>query len=468
MRKIWHSGDFMDKIGLLQMRKQKLIEAGKDIRRDISALIDEDSFVELSCFSFSKNEFYGEEAEGEGVVTGFGTICDYPFYIVAQNSAVLSGGISKANCQKIEKCLNQAEKSSTPVIWLLSSLGVQLGEGIGALEGLATLILKSSQLKGTVPQYLIVNGEVYGQLAVLAGICDFTYFINKKSALAANSPLVISAKSGVNISKFEVGGATGLKNANIATFSVVGFEEIKNSIIAINEIISAPVVDCDSLNQNIEALDKTVDAKSLLKIFDEGSAIELGASYSPEIKCYLARVGGVAVAATVFSEENGVELNVLNVRKIKDFAEFASCYGLPYVTFVNCVGIKADLSTNNSLVLKEIGEYVSILDCIDSAKISVICGKAIGIGYTLFAAKSMGYDYSYAFANAKIALFDSVQGAEIEYSDDKKADKAKLAEKYSDEHSDPFNAARYGYIDNIIQPAFIKQYLIASLQMLLK
>lgn len=80
----------------------------------------------------------------------------------------------------------------------------------------------------------------------------------------------------------------------------------------------------------------------------------------------------------------------------------------------------------------------------------------------------MGYDCSYAFANAKIALFDSEQGAQIEFSDDKAADVEKLATKYADENSDPINAAQGGYIDNIIQPSFVKQYLTASLQMLLK
>lgn len=458
----------MDKISLLQKRKQDLLNAGADIRKDIMALIDEDSFVELSTFSFSKNDFYGEEAQGEGVVTGFATINDYPFYIIAQNPAVLSGGVSKAACEKIEKCLNQAEKASTPVIWLLSSYGVQLGEGVNVLEGLATLILKSSQLKGSVVQYLILNGEVYGQLSVLAGICDFTYFIDKKSVLAVNSPLVISAANGVNVSKFQVGSAEGLKNANLATFVVKDLGEIKSSIAEITEIISVPVIDSDELNAVIPELDKAPDIASLLKVFDKDTAIELGAGYASEIKCYLGRVGGIAVAAVVFEYGTGVELTAQNMRKLKDFAEFASCYGLPYVTFVNSLGIKADLATNNSPVLKELAEYVSILDCIDAAKISVIYGKAIGLGYTLFAAKSMGYDYSYAFANGKIALFDSVQGAEIEYAGDKKADKAKLAEKYAEENSDPVNAAKGGYIDNIIQPSLVKQYLIASLQMLLK
>ncbi len=458
----------MDKITLLQKRKKQLIDAGKGIRADINSLIDADSFVELSAFSFSKNEFYGENAEGEGVVTGFATIADYPFYIVAQNGAVLSGGVSKANCEKIEKCLNQAEKTGTPVIYLLSSLGVQVGEGINVLEGLAGLILKASQLKGSIPQYLVVNGEVYGQISLLAGLCDFNFFIEKKSVLAANSPLVITAKNGANVSKFEVGGAAGLKCANLATFAVKNFEEIKKTVVEINEILCTPVIDSDELDVSLPALDKKADAKAIKSVFDKDYAIELGGAYSPEVKCYLGRIGGIAVAAVVFDGENGVEINAGNVRKLKDFAEFASCYELPYITFVNTLGITADTATNNSLVIREIGEYVSVLDCIDSAKISVVYGKAIGLGYTVFAAKSMGYDYSYAFANAKIALFDSVQGAEIELSDDKKVDHAKLAAKYSDENSDPVNAAQGGYIDNIIQPLFLKSYLTASLQMLLK
>jgi len=459
----------MDKIRLLQTRKQKILNAGKDIRKDIDLLIDEDSFVELSAFSFSKNEFYGEEAEGEGVVTGFATVEDYPFYIVAQNSAVLSGGVSKANCEKIAKCLNQAEKTSTPVIYMLSSLGVQIGEGVNVLEGLASLILKASQLKGTVPQYLIVDGEVYGQIALLSGLCDFTFFIDKKSSLAANSPLVISAQSGLNVSKFEIGGATGLDKTNLASFTVKNIGEIKNIIVKINGLLTVATDDGGELNESISALDKKADLNTLLKVFDKDSFIEVGKSYSPEIKCILGRIGGIAVAAAVFDGGGqGVELNAQNVRKLKDFAEFACCYNLPYVTFVNTLGIKADTQTNNSLVIKELGEYVSMLDCIDAAKISVIYGKAIGLGYTIFAAKNMGYDYSYAFANSKIALFDDVKGAEIEFAADKNADKSKLATRYADENSDPVNAAKGGYIDNIIQPSFVKQYLIASLQMLLK
>lgn len=458
----------MDKIKLLQTRRQALLSAGKKIRKDIELLTDENSFVELSSYSFSESEFYDGKAEGEGVVCGFATIGDSPFYIVAQNPEVLSGGISRANCQKIVKCLEQAEKNGSPVIYLLSSMGVRVGEGVNVLEGLAELILTASRLKDSVPQYLIVNGEVYGQIALLAGVCDFKFFIDKKSVLALNSPLVLSAAEGLNLPKEKVGGAEALNKTTLTDFVVKDLAEAKTKILALNELTEVAAIDCAELNNSLPALNKKVDYKGLLGVFDKGSVIEVGENGVPEVKCLLARVGGISVAAVIFDNDEGVKICPSKARKLVEFASLAASYNLPYITFVNTLGIKEKLKAVNKPLVKDLCEYVRIIDSMNTAKISVVSGKAVGLGYTLFAAKSMGYDFTYAFANARIALFDSVQGAEIELAGNKKTDMNKLAEKYADENSDPVNAAKGGYIDNIIEPAFVRQYLIASLQMLVK
>ncbi len=452
----------MDKIQLLQARKAQLTEASKEIRAHVNEIVDEESFVELSAFSFSKNDFYGENAEGEGVVTGFATISGYPFYIVAQNFKVLNGGVSKANCDKIAKCLDVAEKNATPVIYLLNTQGVQVGEGVTVLEGLGKLLLRSTQLKGVVPQYVVVDGEVYGSCALLAGIADFTFFMNK-SVLAVNSPFVLSAKSGKNVAKEEVGGAKALNKTGVPSFEVENYAGVRANIIAISELIDMPMID-EELNESIPVLNDMVNADTIMSVFE--NPMEVCASYEPEVKTVLGRIGGIAVASVVFDGgDDGVELNASKLAKIKNFAEFACCYGLPFVTFTDVKGICPCTCVNNSRVMKETAEYLSLLDTIDTAKIAVVYKKAIGLGYSLFASKSVGFDYTCAFANAKIALFDSVAGAQIELNDDK-ADKAKLVEKYADENADPVNAAKDGYIDAIIEPQFVKQYLIASLQML--
>ncbi len=451
----------MDKLKLLQDRKSALAAGSGAIRADVAAMTDEGSFVELSAFSFSKNAFYEEDACGEGVVTGFATVNGYPFYIVAQNFEVLSGGLSKANCEKIARTLDSAEKNETPVIYLLHSHGVQIGEGVNVMEGVAKLLLKATQLKGTVPQYAVVNGEVYGSAAALAAVCDCVFFF-EKSALCVNSPLVLSAKAGKNLKAEEVGGYRALSRTGIPAVAVKDVKEASALIAKVTELVSVPVVDAD-LNGAVPALNERVTAEAIAAIVEDG--VEIGANTSPEVKTVLGRVGGISVAAVIFDR---VRLNALNVKKIKNFAEFACCYGLPFITFVDCVGIEATMDVNDSSVLKEITEYLSILDAIDTAKIAVVTGSAVGLGYSLFAAKSVGFDYTYALATSKIALFEEAAGAEIEFANEKNADKEKLRALYAEENSDPVNAAKGGYLDNLVEPQFLRQYLIASLQMLIK
>ena len=455
----------MEKIKLLQERKAKIAQLGKEIREHIQAIFDEESFVETAAFSFSKNPFYGEEEAGEGVVTGFATIEGYPFYVVAQNFKAFDGGISKANCDKIANCLDAAEKNNTPVVYLLNTRGVQIGEGVTVLEGLSKLLLRSTQLKGVVPQYVIVDGEVYGSVAMLAAIADFAFFMDKKSVLSINSPFVLSAKAGKNLPKEEVGGAKALTKTGIPAFETDGLESVRKTIAQISDLISMPCIDAE-LNASIPALNEKATAENILSAIE--TPIEIWSNYETDVKTVLGRVGGIAVAAVVFDGgETGVELNADKLAKIRNFAEFACCYGLPFVTFTDVKGICPCMGVNNSRVMKEAAEYLDILDTIDTAKVAVVYKKAIGLGYSLFAAKSVGFDYTCAFANAQISLFDSVQGAAIEFKDTK-ADASELQARYADENADPIHAAKEGYIDAIIEPQFVKQYLISALQMLAK
>ena len=456
----------MDKIQLLQERKAKIINMSKEIRDDIFAIVDEGSFVELSAFSFSKNDFYGDGAEGEGVVTGYATIEGYPYYIVAQNFKVFDGGVSKASCDKIVKCLDAAEKNAIPVVYLLNTHGVQVGEGVTVLEGLASVLMKATQLKyNCTTQYVVVNGEVYGAAAMLAAIADFTFFIKKKSVLAINSPFVLSAKAGKNLTKEDVGSAAALNKTGIVSFEVETLEQAGEKISALAELFREKVIDAE-LNDSLPVLNESVTAENILSAFE--SYIELYANYEPEIKTVLGRIGGISVAAVIFDDvEDGVELTVGKMEKLKSFAEIAYYYELPFLTFTNTKGICPCACANNSRILKVIAQYLEIFNSMDVPKVAVVYKKAIGLGYSLFASKSIGFEYSCAFANAKIALFDTEQGAQIEFGNSG-VDKAALTAKYADENSDPINAAKDGYIDAIIEPQFVKQYLIASLQMLIR
>ncbi len=452
----------MNRIQLLQQRKEEVLQAGKAVRERITSLVDEKSFVELSAFSFSKNAFYGEEIAGEGVVTGFATIDGFPFYIVAQNEASFQGGISKANCDKILKCIDAASKNCTPVLYLLTSVGVQIGEGVTVLEGLAKVLAKANELKGSTPQFVVVDGQLYGSTAALAAIADFTFFLKDKSVLAVNSPAVLSAKDGKNLPKEKVGGAEAIKDSGLVSFVVDDMSAVKEKVVYLTQLLSGEEREAD-LNAALPSLDEKADRDGMLSVFDD--YVLTGETYCKEVQTVLGRIGGFPVAAILFDDEKGVQLTTENMTKIKDFVEFVALQDLPFITFVNTLGAKPCMQTNNSRFLKEVAAYLDALQALDTSKIAVVYKKAVGLGYTLFAAKSMGFDYTCAFATASIALFDDAQGALIEYADGK-ADKAAITARYEAEKSDPINAAKDGYIDDIIRPQFVRQYIINALQML--
>lgn len=460
--------EFMDKIELLKARRQQLLDSGKEIRKAISELVDEKSFVELDAYSFSHNDFYDEDATGEGVVTGYATIDETPVYLVAQNVSVLSGGISRANCAKIKKCLDKALQAGYPVVYLLDTLGVRVGEGVNVLEGIAEVVSASSDLKGQVPQFSVVLGKVYGSFALVCANCDYNFML-KESEVAYASPAVLAASTGKKTTGKDVAGVKTAEYNGMVSFEVGNVGEVKEKISEILSVLpefSSAVADtADDLNRLSDNLNEKACPKCLIKaVFDDGKFIEIGKGFCPEVLTGIGRIGGISVGAIIFDgEEKGVELTAENIAKIKDFAYYTAENEIPLVTFVNALGIRADVATNNSLVLKETANLITALRL--NTRVSVIYGKAVGLGYTLFSAKSGGVDYSFAFANAKVALFDGKVSA-VAFGDVREDKLDELAAKYADENADPINAAKNGYIDDIIEPATVRPHLISALQML--
>ena len=458
----------MDKLGLLKTRRAELLQSGKEIRSKLAEIIDEQSLVESDSYYFSKNEFYGEDVPGEGVVTGYATVNDFPCYVVAINPQVLSGGITNAGCRKIVKCLDKALSVSAPVIYLLSSKGVVAGEGVSALEGFSELLSAMDELKGNVPQFAVCMGDVFGQASIIAAMADYTYYF-KDTCVAYGSPLVIAAKSGKALEKSAVGGSAANKYNALTTFEVESLSEVKNSISNILDVLpdygGMSLETMDDANRSAPQLNVKADAASLIKaVFDDNYFIELNKGFAKEVVTGIGRIGGYSAAAIVFEGEEGVELDKNNIAKLKDFLYYCDENGLPVVTFVNTLGLKNDLETSNSTVLKDVASLVYALKT-DTPKINIIYGKAVGLGYTLFGSKTFGVDYSYAFANAKVALFDSNVGAELEVVA-KGGDYEEIKSRYEANEMDAVNAARCGYIDDVIEPEFVRQYVISALQML--
>ena len=139
---------------------QKRIDAqhqkGKLTARErIGLLLDEGSFEEFDMFVKHRCTNFGMENnrfDGDGVVTGMGTIDGRLVYVAAQDFTVTGGSMSETMAAKICKVMDMAVKVGAPFIALNDSGGARIQEGICSLAGYGEIFERNILASGVIPQ----------------------------------------------------------------------------------------------------------------------------------------------------------------------------------------------------------------------------------------------------------------------------------------------------------------------------
>src|SRR4051812_7739545 len=93
-------------------------------RERIDLLLDAGSFTETDAFVRHRCTAYAMDAsrpDGDGVVTGHGTVDDRPVAVFAQDATVFGGSMGEAFGEKVLKIMDHALKVGCPVIGLNDS-----------------------------------------------------------------------------------------------------------------------------------------------------------------------------------------------------------------------------------------------------------------------------------------------------------------------------------------------------------
>jgi acetyl-CoA carboxylase carboxyltransferase component len=105
-------------------------------------------------------------------------------------------------------------------------------------------------------------------------------------------------------------------------------------------------------------------------------------------------------------------------------------------------------------------------------KIKIVVRKDYGGAYSAMCGKGLGADFVVAFPTAEIAVMGAEGAAnivfkqEIEKADNKEEKRREMIAAYEEEYLNPYKAAEYGIVDDIIDPARLRQKLIAYLDIL--
>lgn len=445
-------------------------KAGKLLARErIALLLDAASFVELDALNADA-----------GVVTGYGLIDGNPVYVYAQDFTVKGGSVGAAHARKVLKVMELAEKTGAPVFAMLDTAGARLDEGIDAMNAYAQMAGRVSALSGVVPQIALVLGPCGGVASAIAGMSDIA-IMSKNGALFVNGPLVVSAAAGKQIDMETLAGRQASMRSGMAQLTAETDEEAialarkLAGMLPVNnmdEVIGDTFDDINRELNNLNTIDALDDVRDLIRgVADMNDIVELGEDFAPSMVTAIGKIGGstVGFVANQTSKDDG-RITVYGAKKAARFVSFCDCFSIPVITIVDSLGMKVSTAPQGELS-RAGAQLMFALSEATTVRISLIVGNAVGLSYAAMASRAAS-DVVYAWPGAVISAVTPKIAVQLNYEDelrgaeDPYAKRAELEEKYMNDVADGVNAAKQGYVDDVIEPAQTRQMLAAALEML--
>jgi acetyl-CoA carboxylase carboxyltransferase component len=475
-------------------RVEKQHAQGKLTARErIDLLLDSGSFRELDMFVQHRATDFGmadKKYLSDSVVTGWGTIEGRLVYVFSQDFTVFGGSLSQVHAQKICKVMDLAMKNGAPVIGLNDSGGARIQEGVVSLGGYADIFLRNTLASGVVPQISAIMGPCAGGAVYSPALTDFIFMVKNTSYMFITGPDVVKAVTHEDVTFEELGGAiVHNSKSGVAHFASDSEADCLFMIRQLlgylpqNNLEDPPFVPTQDdplrMEEALNAIvpdnpNKPYDMKEVISlIVDEGTFLEVQEHFAMNIVVGFARLGGHTIG--IVAQQPQVLAGVLDIdssEKAARFIRFCDSFNIPLITFEDVPGFLPGLSQEHGGIIRSGAKLLYAYCEATVPKITVITRKAYGGAYDVMNSKHIRGDLNLAWPTAEIAVMGP-DGAvniifrdELRKAEDPVARKAELVAMYREKFANPYVAAEWGYIDDVIEPKETRPRLINALEML--
>ncbi len=463
---------------------EKRIEAqhakGKLTARErIARLLDSDSFEEFDAFVHHRCTDFGMDAnhiDGDGVVTGRGTIDGRLVYVYAQDFTVNGGSLSKTMSEKICKVMDMALKTGVPCIGINDSGGARIQEGIDALAGYGEIFERNILASGVIPQISAIMGPCAGGAVYSPALTDFIFMVQGTSYMFLTGPAVVKSVTGEDVDQEHLGGAkVHTSKSGVAQFACEDEEQLLRGIrhllsfLPSNNLTPAPRKESSDpvgrLNPVLDSIipDEANKAYNMYEVIgeivDDGEFLEIHKDFARNIIVGFAHMDGesVGIVANQPSVMSGV-LDINASRKAARFVRFCDAFGIPLVTLVDVPGFLPGTQQEYGAVIANGAKLLYAYGEATVPKVCVTLRKAYGGAYIVMSSKHLRSDINYAWPSAEIAVMGAKGATGIL--------KNVSEEEYDELFCTPYRAAERGYIEDIILPSETRFRIIRALRSL--
>ncbi|MGQ8335270.1 acyl-CoA carboxylase subunit beta [Sunxiuqinia sp. A32] len=465
-------------------------------RERIEMLLDEGSFEEFDMFVTHRCTNFGMEKNkflGDGVVTGHGTIDGRVVYVFAQDFTIFGGSLSETFAMKICKVMDMAMKVGAPLIGINDSGGARIQEGVTSLAGYAEIFERNILASGVIPQISAIFGPCAGGAVYSPALTDFIMMTEENSYMFVTGPKVVKTVTGENITTEDLGGGkVHASKSGVAHFLA---ENEQEGVLIIRKLLSylpqnnledAPITDCsdpiDRLEDNLNEIipdnpNQPYDVKDVIhSLVDYGEFLEVHRNYAKNIVVGFAKFDGqpVGIVANQPNYLAGV-LDIEASRKAARFVRFLDCFNIPIITLVDVPGFLPGSGQEYGGIITHGAKLMFAYGEATVPKITITLRKSYGGAHDVMSCKQLRGDLNYAWPSAEIAVMGAAGAVEvlegrklstIEDPEERAKFVAEHEAEYKEKFANPYQAAAYGYIDDVIEPRNTRIRIIRGLQSL--
>ncbi len=471
-----------------EKRIEKQHEKGKLTARErIELFLDKGSFREIDAlvhhhsnqFGLDKNVFYGD-----GVVTGYGNINGEKVFVFSQDFTVLGGSLAAEHGRKIIKIMEMAMKSGCPVIGLNDSGGARVQEGVISLGAYADIFLLNTLASGVVPQISIIMGPCAGGAVYSPAITDFIIMVDKSSYMFVTGPKVVKTVTHEEYTSDELGGAEAhAKKSGVSHFTAKNDMEALQIAQKLMTYIPPNNAEDPPFMPNEDPIDRIdddlnyvvppnpnvpYDMKDVITtIADDGEFLEVHKDFAQNIIVGFIHLGGRSIG--VVANQPMVLAGCLDIncsKKGARFVRFCDAFNIPLLILEDVPGFLPGAEQEWGGIITNGAKLLYALSEATVPKVTVITRKAYGGAYDVMNSKHIRGDLNFAWPTAELAVMgpkgavEIIFRKEIEKADDPEKRQQELIDEFNEKFANPYIAASYGYIDEVIEPKFTRQRLI--------
>ncbi len=492
--------DFDARVADLKARRQRNLAMGGEekiakqhergkltARERIDLLFDAGTFVELGLLA--QNRDGSDTAPADGVVTGHGDVDGRQVWVIAYDFTVMAGSMGAVGEQfKAARVRELALRYRKPIVWLLDSAGARIQEASGStFAGTGWLFADQVVMSGVIPQVAAMLGPCAAGTAYIPGLADFVPMVKGTSSMALGGARLVKAATGEEVTDHDMGGS------QVHCYeSGVGDNEVANDadcIATVRRFLSylpssnteaTPVVETgDPADRPVEGLDKIVPAnpraaydvrRVIRAVFDGESWFEVKPAWAKNIVIGFARAGGqaVGIVANQPMHKGGV-LDSDAADKAARFIRMCDAFNVPLVYLMDVPGFMVGSQVEKDGIIRHGAKMLYATAEATVPKVTVIMRKAYGAGYYVMNGKGYQPDTIVAWPFAEISVMgpegavNIIFNKQVEASDNPEATRAELVAKIR-ESINPYLAAGWAMIDDVIDPAETRRVIVKSLE----